>query len=90
MMPNRPLHEGQKVAHRSLDGANGAAKVGVVTERIDDQLVIARWQDGDQEIGFVASELKPLMQVPLLSSGPVLVRPGQLFRWLRSLFARSG
>jgi hypothetical protein len=79
------LRAGQTVVHRSLDASNGTAKVGVVTEAIDEGLVIARWRDEQREVGFSARELQPLVTLPLLSRGPVLLRPSQLVHWLRGL-----
>ena len=87
-MPHRPLHPGQTVAHRSLDDRSGAAKVGVVTETVDDELVIANWRDEGREIGFSSRELQPLVRLPLLSRGPVMLSFGQLCRWLRTSLRR--
>ena len=81
------LHPGQKVVHRNLDASNGLAKVGVVTETVGDELAIARWRDGDEEIGFDSRELQPLVNLPLLSRGPVLTIR-QLRRFLRRQLRR--
>jgi hypothetical protein len=82
----RLLRPGTPVVHRGLDDPEGVAKVGIVAERLEDAesgLVVARWRDEEGLLAFDERELEPLIALPLVSRGPMLLYPRHLWAALR-------
>ena len=79
---SHPRH-GSRVAHRALDGHSGGALAGVVEEVIgeDPALVVVKDPSGER-VAYDERELRRLHRVPLLSRGPVILRPHHLWRLL--------
>lgn len=82
-MTHRIPRNGERAAHRALDEDSGAgARTGVVQEVIGDdgpRLVVMQEADG-QRVAYDERELVPLHTIPVLSRGPVILRPRHLWR----------
>lgn len=86
---SRFLTPGAPVIHRGLDDERGLAKSGRIEEKIGNDrsaLVIAHWQDERGLVGFDNREVERLYNLPLISSGPLLLYPHHVWNLLRYPF----
>jgi hypothetical protein len=78
-----PFQAGTQVVHRSLDEPSGVPKHGRVAETVGDALVIAQFVDETNPVGYDKRELTPLIMIPFLSSGPLMLTPRHLWNVLK-------
>jgi hypothetical protein len=90
IMSAKNIHPGNRVAHVSLDREDGGALNGVAKDVVgDDEQQIVVVGAGSEDVAYDARELERVVNVPVLSRGPVLLYPRHLWRVLAAPFRRQ-